>query len=84
MKSLLTQCALAALVAACISAFLNVSMTMAQDTRPRIGAQLEALGLDRAAVRAQLKGLSHAERIAYLQALGVRFPESITRTGGAK
>lgn len=68
MKPLLTQCALAAFAAAVVSA----SVSMAQDSRPGIGAQIEALGLDRAEVRAKLEGLSRDERIAYLQSLGVQ------------
>lgn len=79
MKSLLAQCTLAAAVAAGVSASLSVSMSMAQDTRPGIGAQIEALGLDRAEIRAKLDGLSREERIAYLQTLGVRLPEGVAR-----
>lgn len=75
MKSLLTQCAVAAFAAAVASA----SVSMAQDSRPGIGAQIEALGLDRAEVRARLDGLSRDERIAYLQSLGVQLPAIAAR-----
>lgn len=79
MKSLLAQCTLAAAVAAGVSAFLSISASMAQDARPGIGAQIEALGLDRAELRARLAGLSRDERIAYLQSLGVHLPEGVAR-----
>lgn len=75
MKSLFTQCALAAFAAGLASA----SVSMAQDSRPGIGAQIEALGLDRAEVRSKLEGLSRDERIAYLQSLGVQLPEIAAR-----
>ena len=75
MKSLFAQCALAALVAAAVTA----SVSRAQDSRPGIGAQIEALGLDRAALKSQLEALSRDERAAYLQSLGVHLPEGIAR-----
>ncbi len=80
MKSLFLQCTLAAVVAAGTSA----SLSMAQDTRVEsvrsgIAAQITALGLDQAAVRSALDGLSRADRIAYLQDLGVRLPETVVR-----
>lgn len=75
MKPLLTQCALAAFAAAVVSA----SVSMAQDSRPGIGAQIEALGLDRADVRAKLEGMSRDERIIYLQSLGVQLPAALAR-----
>lgn len=75
MKSLLAQCAVAAFAAAVV----NASVSMAQDPRPRIGAQLAALGLDRAEIRAKLEGLTRDDRIAYLQSLGVRLPDSVAR-----
>ena len=80
MKSLFLQCTLAAVVAAGTSA----SLSMAQDTRVEgarsgIAAQITALGLDQAAVKATLDGLSRDERITYLQNLGVRLPETVAR-----
>lgn len=79
MKSLFAQCTLAAVVAAGVSASLSVSTSMAQDARPGIGAQIEALGLDRAEVKSKLEGLSRDERITYLQTLGVRLPDGVAR-----
>ncbi len=75
MTSLLAQCAFAAVAAAAV----NVSVSLAQDPRPGIGSQIEALGLDRAEVRAKLEGLSRGDRVAYLQGLGVRLPENAAR-----
>jgi hypothetical protein len=77
-KSLALQCGLAAVVAAGI----NASLSMAQDVpaRPGIAAQISALGLDQAAVKANLEGLSHDARITYLQTLGVRLPEGVARS----
>lgn len=79
MKSLLAQCAIAAFAAAAASA----SVSMAQDSRPAgIGVQIEALGLDRAEIRAKLDSLSRDERIAYLQSLGIQLPEITALTPG--
>ena len=77
MKSFFLQCGLAAVVAAGTSA----SLSMAQDVpaRPGIAAQIRALGLDQAAVKANLEGLSRDARITYLQNLGVRLPEGVAR-----
>ncbi|MDX2223865.1 MAG: hypothetical protein SFV21_14025 [Rhodospirillaceae bacterium] len=71
----------AALAAAIVAGSLAAAPVSARGPGGGIVAQLEALGLDPAEVRADLEGLSREERRAYLENLGVELPETPVRDG---